>query len=693
MNRSGGPFAALFFSLTVSSFALVGCGEDELSDEPYGSIDLAPYFYDGSSGTNPISGLPRNLRPIPGWNNGLRAEYYDFGLVNHTRRRSSTGQTLREPDIAYVHPIYFFFDSAGRPLFSKPMKDDRTGLWHMRGGKGVLNPNPIKAPENRGRDTYFSVPYSVRVRNSLGDFQRPVIDKLHDDRQYTGLWEIYEITVQDPNYEPDAIKSAKTIKAGIESGKLIERRTTKVINCPALDDRTYVTPSAMAYNIPRPRMEIWYRTKLGSCYLIHGIETLGELAEDGTVTTLYRAGKASDARRLDTFDVIRYTIGDERNQVLTVVVPVQKLYTPRVRISSMNPARNNYDIRYFGDDLTVARPRQFPDDPPGYSPIVWLWDVAVSQDPPYEAGTFKDISEVDPALASARDGGSTVWTRNYPLIGVAIPCRGDHGPCVQYGLECNMTPGDLDLLTNEAPPGKNLIDLLISREGGPRCDIPASEYGGYCAPGVARCHVHVEADSENERILRELTGATLDKDGKLTGGIPAGPTASVSGSKADFYKQYGYTKNFNGYGYKCHPITGGYCMIRCDNAASKSEPKTEVMLEVTDPRDPKKKNEWNYTFTSDTRCGGAKMLGYRCSGDTSIPDKQRVCLRSCSSRNTDFQNEAICKVELDAPVTLSDGIRDKTDFPGTICFTAGGASGCAWNPDFEPRDPRKWPGE
>ena len=57
-----------------------------------------------------------------------------------------------------------------------------------------------------------------------------------------------------------------------------------------VDDRTFVTPSPMAvrmkadparpevqpFYVPHPRVEIWYRTKLGSCYLANGWETLGE---------------------------------------------------------------------------------------------------------------------------------------------------------------------------------------------------------------------------------------------------------------------------------------------------------------------------------------------------------------------------------------------------------------------------------
>ena len=48
-----------------------------------------------------------------GWYEGNRAEFYDFGIVNHRRKRNAAGATINEPDIAYVNQMYFFFDSAG----------------------------------------------------------------------------------------------------------------------------------------------------------------------------------------------------------------------------------------------------------------------------------------------------------------------------------------------------------------------------------------------------------------------------------------------------------------------------------------------------------------------------------------------------------------------------------------------------
>src|SRR6185436_9139287 len=164
----------------------------------------------------------------------------------------------------------------------------------MRGGQAVLNPNPANnAPKN--------VPYSVRTRNVLGDFQRPIVDRLQHNTDYSGLWEIWEVTAPD-GYEADSIKSYATLNKGIEGGTFSVRRTKKVINCPVLDDRQYVVPSPLYYGVPHPRIEIWYRTKQGSCFLADGWQTLGDASNN-----LYKAG--SDSKRLQVFDVISYTIG------------------------------------------------------------------------------------------------------------------------------------------------------------------------------------------------------------------------------------------------------------------------------------------------------------------------------------------------------------------------------------------------
>ena len=91
----------------------------------------------------------------------------------------------------------------------------------------------------------------------------------------------------------------------------------------------------------------------------------------------------------------------------------------------MRGATANQDFRYGTDDVIPAAPRIFPDDPPGYSPIVWLHDVVVPADPPYVFGSYKKLSDIDPAKITPRDTATTVWTKNFPMAGFASKCVTD----------------------------------------------------------------------------------------------------------------------------------------------------------------------------------------------------------------------------------------------------------------------------
>ena len=88
------------------------------------------------------------------------------------------------------------------------------------------------------------------------------------------------------------------------------------------------------------------------------------------------------------------------------------------------------------------------------------------QDPPYVPGTYKSLTAVDPSVLLARTGGP--FTRNYGIIGVAQTCFSGESDCAGLGLACNRMP-DVTLATNAPPTGKNLADMVIEREGGPRC--------------------------------------------------------------------------------------------------------------------------------------------------------------------------------------------------------------------------------
>jgi hypothetical protein len=665
--------AVIYFPLTliISSVAVVGCGDDKLADDPYGFIDLAPYYYDGSSATNPSGGLVREIAPQGGWMNGIRAQYYDFGIVGTVKKRTDANT----PDYAVVNPMYFFFNSAGQPLFSKPVYERRTGLWHMRGGVNVLDPNP---PNSSAKN----VPYSVRVRNTLvdkdrgvADYQRPIVDVLqHVTPGYSGLWEIYEVIAPD-GYQPDAIKSLATLQKGINDGSFLVSRTQRVFNCPVIDDRQFVTPTPTWYGMPHPRIELWYRTKQGSCFVADGWLALGNF--DGS---LIKAN--SNSRRLNQFDTISYTIGAGVSARTTVVAKVTRIFQPKVTVANQDPTKTATDIRYVGDNVTDTFPKLSPADPPGYSPIRWLWDLKVPQDPPYEPGSYKSLDQMDPANLSIRSGP---FTKNMPLIGTWSGCANNDDcanlPVVggQPKLTCNQIPNpDLGL---SDPPAATLAAvgndvakaqafLNLNREGGPRCDLPVVRFGEFCAPGIARC---------------ALTSADLVGDEKTF--------VTVGGT------QVKYAANGLVGGYTCQPVGTGYCYFRCDTdvtiPSAGSAKAIDVMVTYNGP-DNRQKVDKGSLFL-DARCG--LIPGYRCltptGGTTPIPTRTRVCLRQCDLTKPDAYNDEFCGVNgkpLDAKIKTDVIINDKVGGDvqkGMSCSNRGISSvaGCQWDPAYEPRDP------
>jgi hypothetical protein len=685
LNRPGRPVFGALLAAALSVLGLVGCGEDELVDENYGPLDLAPYFYDGSSASNPTNGLPRQLRPQRGWVNGLRAEYYDFGLVRTSRKRNATtGETTATPDVATVNPMYFFFAANGKPMFSKPVRETRTGLWHMRGGKDLLDTNPRDRLRN-GNDRFDrDAPYSVRLRNYMrdrdrnqsADYQRPIIDTSpHEDQRYTGLWEVVEVRAPE-GYEPDSIKSWSTLEKALASGEFTRSSPTKaVINCPLVDDRTYVRPSTFAYDRPTPRIEVWYRTKLGSCYLANGWEALG--TSDGDQHTLFPYGTKAP-KRFNTFDVIAYTIGSGAAAKPFIVSPVGRVFDPRLNVRDQSPNAISFTIRYGNDSITEAVPRRFDSDPPGYRPIRGHWDISVSQDPPYKPGTFKDLAQVDPSTVSLRTTGNPAvpFTRNFPLIGTAIRCTTNDdcaGKNIYIPLECNKAPDDEIEVSDEITniPGQKKDDLQMLKEGGPRCDVPAKGFGEYCAPGIARCRTNVPS-SEVTATTMALTGM-FDKEDKQN-----------------------LDRIYVPSGYSCHANTvgAGYCYQRCDDSATNNDNGKRLAQEITQqvPRadDPSvtRKVTRSYDFRYDSRCGGTKMLGFQCTNNSN-PSRLKSCLRYCTSRDPEHLQNAICRQPLQ--VSLNPDMVGVDIGAGQSCvqLTGHNVTTCAWDPAFEPRNPLK----
>jgi hypothetical protein len=478
--------------------------------------------------------------------------------------------------------------------------------------------------------------------------------------------------------------------------------------------------------VPQPRVELWYRTKLGYCYLSTGLQMIADLgdrdARDPGNIDLFGYGQTAD---FDSFDVIRYSVGEGVNKVDLVEALVSKLFIPRSTVPVMRGTTANQDFRYGTDDVVSAAPRIFPEDPPGYSPIVWLHDVVVPADPPYVFGSYKRLTDIDPAKITPRDTSTTVWTKNYPLAGYASKCV-TNAECPAFGMTCNNLP-DPDVASNDTPSGLSLPDTMINREGGPRCDVPAVGFGEYCAPAVARCETHVTGDKETGTILTKSAVAgpawsvhkaaadALTALNAAKAAMPVDPAKVMAAETAyntakatsDRWIGLGYPSDLSGKGYYCQPntSTGGYCYVRCDNGAgagtAPAAAKLKKMLTVAaDPRNPGLgSRDIEATFGFDNRCGGLEMLGYKClPGGTGRPNRQRVCLRECTTRDTEGFNKALCEYFInDAPNSPDDKLTEAwsmstgqppvAQLKGQTCNNLAGITACMWNPDFEPRLP------
>ncbi len=214
-----------------------------------------------------------------------------------------------------------------------------------------------------------------------------------------------------------------------------------------------------------------------------------------------------------------------------------------------------------------------------------------------------------------------------------------------------------------------------------------------------------KAANDAKKALEAAKAAMPPDPAKIMAAETAYNTAKAA---SDRWITLGYPADLSGKGYYCQPntSTGGYCYVRCDNGAgagtSPAAAKLKKMLTVeADPRNPGLgSRDIETTFGFDNRCGGLNMLGYKClPGGTGRPNRQRVCLRECTTRDTEGFNKALCAYYInDAPNSppedglteswvMSTGQQAVNEIKGQTCNNLAGITACMWNPDFEPRLP------
>jgi hypothetical protein len=598
MRKAYGRPGPLYL-LVAASALTIGCKQDFVDDQ-FGVLDLASTF-DGGTSTDPSAGVPDQIDPTLGYVDGAQAEYYNFGSIP-VQRDPFTGT----PQVATVRPMYFFFDLSGHPLFSAPVREQRDGVDWMKGGIGVLNPNPkdycagvpkdqqATNPCKKKADDEKKKPYALRFREpwkdrlrGVNDYQRPIIDVTPADRSvsnnpYTGLWEIIEVIVAN-GYVPDSIKHESTLDKAIAAGKANSRPTGKIINCPMVDERTLVAPGVADRATPHPRIELWYRRQLAFCYLANGWETLGN--EKGE---LFSAN--SDGDRVQTFDVAKVAAGEGAVRTTKLVVPISKVFNPAILTDDQSGAQPSF-TRVVDNALSQGVPRRTNGDPPGYSPIRWMWDFIVEND--YQAGGLDSVAKLDPSAST-----STSSVRNMPLRGTRVKCG--YMPQPTKGNRCGkLIPDPDDPAMMKLEPRGDEVCTAQGLECNPDscfCDAPFVGYGQVCGPGIAQCD-------------------------------PGGD-------------------KFNAKGYTCLFPFGGYCYMKCNPRDAN---------ELADQNAGKKNTEF-----LDSRCKG--IPGYRCLGYLDAG----ICLKLCDL-NVTTGNQCEAKAVMDMEEKDIDQGQICQDFGVEVC--------------------------
>jgi hypothetical protein len=224
----------------VTGAVLIGCGDLEVGGGAFetdggtiGASALDGGGADAASVGGPIEDLGgrKLIKPAPAYLQGQNAVVYEFGasyFVKGNKPNPSEALAGRTAGAAPVHPMYFFFNEAGDPLFAKPEKNPATGQFFMKGGKDLRTSNSFKRVDakNEGREPELLMD---GARGSA-DYQRPLIDILPNEidargELYSGIWEVVKVKVPR-TFQADSVHDAAELlavagKAG--SGIQIER--------------------------------------------------------------------------------------------------------------------------------------------------------------------------------------------------------------------------------------------------------------------------------------------------------------------------------------------------------------------------------------------------------------------------------------------------------------------------------------
>ncbi|MDX2019321.1 MAG: hypothetical protein SF187_03705 [Deltaproteobacteria bacterium] len=630
------------------------CGND-LADGDFGGVDLQPFFYD-STAEKPRPPVSYGLKR--GFLDGAEVSYFEFGWSAARRdtpdddRRTllGLGPTDKIPKVAPVNPMYFFFDSKGNPMFAAPIREKKTGNFVLPGGLDLRNPNPA---EKALKD----VAYAVRSRDPLtdplrgtADYQRPIIDVIYDRfedeplEDYSGLWEFVKV-IAPSGYQPDQIKSWRTLEKGVESGdfKLVtsaisDKTELLAINCPIVDSRSLVLPNLSIYSpddtrIPQPRMELWYRRKRVDCFLVNGWETLGKTEPSADGNDKYVLYKASeDDQRIGVLDTDLSVLGEGSARKRQVVAPLGQVFIPRLTARAENFFVDNNFV------TTGSLPRRKKDDPTGYRPVRWWWNLSVSDfGEGFSDGTLKDsgmtdVRKIDDSKLSPRES----VTINLPLTSKRIPCDGatvGNDLCEKFGLVCGLLTGSQIRF----------------------CETKTVRYGETCAPTIATCRGIVESG--------EVAGSKADVVEKwfVNGtGTPAELTAAGVAqewidAQTDLVRQSRrIVTRGNAPVYSClaEAVSQvGSCYLSCNGANAnllQNAPPVKEMVQLDDGRTVE------INLELDSRCGGTLMPGFRCLPirDATTDKGGAWCLRDCNPGSGADYNKGLC--QRSTPAYLSD---------------------------------------